>query len=78
MGHSKSFSRVKSTQNKKVHFIKGIELKLIQVELLSVFLILHVQTFSEKAMFHQQQISKENKVQSKLLYISGKRILNKT
>ena len=33
----KLFSRVKSTQDEKVHFIKGIELKLIEMELLLFF-----------------------------------------
>ena len=33
----KSFNREKSTQDEKVHFIKGNELKLTQVELSSFF-----------------------------------------
>ena len=33
----KSFIQVKSTQEEKVHFIKGNELKLTQVQLLSFF-----------------------------------------
>ena len=35
--HFKSFSRVKSTQDGKVRFIKRNELKITQVELLSPF-----------------------------------------
>ena len=37
MHHFKSFSRIKSTQDEKVHSIKGNELKLTQFELLSFF-----------------------------------------
>ena len=37
--YSKSFSRVKSTQDEKVRFIKGIELKLTQFELLSLIFL---------------------------------------
>ena len=33
MHHFKSFSRVKSIQDEKVRFIKGNELKLIQIQL---------------------------------------------
>ena len=36
--HFKSFSRVKSTLDEKVRFIKWNELKVTQVELLSVFI----------------------------------------
>ena len=42
MHHFKSFSRVKSTQDQKVHFIKGNELKLTRVELLLFFLFLRM------------------------------------
>ena len=35
----KSFNRIKSTENKKVRFILGNQLKLIQVELYSFFLV---------------------------------------
>ena len=34
MHHFKSFRRVKSTQDEKVHFIKGNELKLTQIQLI--------------------------------------------
>ena len=37
MHYFKSFGRVKSTQDEKVRFENGNELKLIQVELLSFF-----------------------------------------
>ena len=39
MRHFKSFSRVKSTQDEKVRFIKGDESKLTQTELLSFFFL---------------------------------------
>ena len=42
MHRFKSFSRVKSTQNKKVRFIKGNELKLIQVKLFTFFKNVHL------------------------------------
>ena len=35
MHHFKSFSRVKSTQDEKLRFIKGYELKINQADLLS-------------------------------------------
>ena len=35
--HFKSFSRIQSTQDEKARFIKGNELKLTQLELLSFF-----------------------------------------
>ena len=41
MHHIKSFTRVKSTQNEKVRFIKGNESKLTQVELLSFYFFLN-------------------------------------
>ena len=42
MHHFKYFSRVKSTQDKKVRFIRGNELKLTQVDLLSFFIFKNV------------------------------------
>ena len=35
MHHFESFSGEKSTQDERVHFIKGNEIKLTQIELLS-------------------------------------------
>ena len=40
----KSFSRVKSTQDEKVHFIHKNELKLAQIELFSFFYFKSVHT----------------------------------
>ena len=44
----KSFSRVKSTQDGKMRFIKRNELKLVQVDLFSFFLFKRVIIFEKK------------------------------
>ena len=58
----KSFSRVKSTEDEKVHFFWGKELKLTQIELFSFFHFKNVngeQTENLKIKFHSRKFSQQ-------------------
>ena len=56
MHYFKSFSRVKSTQDEKARFIKGNELKLTQVELLSFLFFKRMRKYERMSALFQMNL----------------------